>query len=109
MRFIVSCILILTPLISRAQKNEIDTYFSALRNKQPVNSFSFKSKNESQYMKPLSGYLEDTVSAIRSEAYYLVSKLGEHTQQKSLRKDVVKFLLQGWRDPDSGIKGQVEN
>jgi hypothetical protein len=109
MRFIVSFLLIIISQVSLAQKNEIDAYFASLRNKQPVNSFSFEPKKESQYLKPLSVYLEDTIPAIRVEAYYLLSKLGEHTHQKNLRKDVVRLLLQGYHDADAGIKGQAEN
>jgi hypothetical protein len=109
MRFIVSCMLVLISLVSLAQKKEIDTYFVSLRNKQPVSSFSFEPKKESQYLKPLAVYLEDTIPAIRIEAYYLLRKLGEHTPQKNLRKEVVNLLLRGYHDTDAGIKAQAEN
>ncbi len=92
-----------------AQKQETDAYFLALRNNQPATPVSFTSKTENGYLKPLSAYLHDTVPSIRAEAYYLLSRLGQHAQQKNLRKKVVNLLIGGWLDTDKGINNMVDN
>ena len=92
-----------------AQTQEIENYFSALRNKQETTALSFHKKNESQYVKQLSIYLNDTLPSMRAEAYYLLSKLGQQSRQKNIRNEVVTILVRGWRDVDSGINGQVAN
>jgi hypothetical protein len=90
-----------------AQAQDLETHFSALRNKQATKPFTFTKKNEVQYLKQLSIYLNDTLPSVRTEAYFLIGKLGRQSQQKNIRKEVVNILVRGWHDEDSGINGQV--
>lgn len=100
-------ILIHSSVSALAQSQDPATHFSALRNKQSTKSFSFNKKNEGEYIQQLSAYVNDTLSLIRAEAYYLLSSLGQQSQQKNVKKEVVRLLISGWRDTDSGINGQV--
>lgn len=92
-----------------AQKREVDAHFTAMRDKQAVTSLSFEAKKEDQYIAPLTAYLQDTVSSLRAEAYYLLCQLGTKTKQKSTRKRIVSVLIRGWQDKDKGIQRLVDN
>lgn len=92
-----------------AQKREVDAYFSALRNNQPVTSLVFEKKKEEQYITPLAAYTQDTVSSLRVEAYQRLCQLGRETKQKNARKRIVSLLVQGWQDQDRGIHRLVDN
>ena len=92
-----------------AQKQEIDAYFSALRNDQSATAPSFTSKKEEQYVRALTPYLRDTIPTLRAEAYSLLSNLGRQSKQKGLRRDIVNLLITGWHDMDWGIHGVVDN
>lgn len=107
MKKIILPILLYISTFSFAQKQEVEVYFTAVRNKQATQSFSVNKKNESQYIKAIAVYLNDTLPSVRTEAYYLISNLGRQSQQRNLRKDVVNLLIRGWRDTDSGINGMV--
>jgi hypothetical protein len=105
----VLIVLIFSSFVSFAQQN-IQIYFAAIAQQQPTSPFTFDpTVGESRYIQALSPYLTDTVITVRSEAYLLVSRLGKNSKQSKVRKEVVKILLKGWRDKDSGITGQVAN
>jgi hypothetical protein len=102
-------ILLLSGAVCYAQQN-VQAYFNAIANQQPTSPFTFDpAVGESRYIQALSPYLTDTLVTVRSEAYLLVSSLGQNSKQAKIRKEVVKVLLKGWRDKDSGINGQVAN
>jgi hypothetical protein len=102
-------VLLVSSLTAFAQEDEAKAYFTALRNHQPVNSFTVHVKKEDRYLKAISPYLADTLPLIRAEAYYLLANAGIQSQQKATRREVVNRLLHGFRDRDTGIKGRVEN
>ncbi len=88
----------------------IQTYFSAIAKEESTSPFTFdQAIGENRYIQVLSPYLKDTLLAVRSEAYHLVSRLGQSSMQTKTHKEVVKILLKGWRDKDTGINGQVAN
>lgn len=91
-------------------QQDVKTYFSAIAQQQPTSPFTFDpAVGENRYIQALSPYLTDTLLVVRSEAYHLVSRLGQSSKQTKIRKEVAKILLKGWRDKDSGINGQVAN
>jgi hypothetical protein len=96
-------------LQASAQKREVDAHFSAMRDKQATTSLSFEGKKEDQYIEPLTAYVQDTVSALRAEAYYLLCQLGHKTKQKNTRKRIVSVLVRGWHDQDKGIQRLIDN
>lgn len=102
-------ILLIGNLVCNGQQN-INQHFSSLANQQPTSPFTFDpAVGENRYIQALSPYLADTLVAVRSEAYLLVSRLGQSSKQAKIRREVVKVLLKGWGDKDSGINGQVAN
>lgn len=109
MRIYILLILQLLSLICKGQ-GDIKSYLSAIADNQATSPFVFDvSIGENSYIQALSPYLGDTLVTVRSEAYLLVSRLGKNSKQSKVRKEVVKILLKGWRDKDSGINGQVAN
>lgn len=96
------------PFFSNAQEEEVTSYFKSLRSNQVTGVLSFNQKKEGRYIQPLTSYLSDTIASIRSEAYYLLHKLGSQSSQKNIRRNIVHYLLAGIRDQDPGIKNQVE-
>ena len=106
---VILTILVISNLVCYGQQN-IDQYFYLIAQQQPTSPFAFDpTVGENRYIQALSPYLADTVITVRSEAYLLVSRLGKSSKQSKVRKEVVKILLKGWRDKDSGINGQVAN
>ncbi|SKC81634.1 hypothetical protein [Ohtaekwangia koreensis] len=102
-------VLVLCGFTSSAQQ-DMQMYFSAIASEQSTIPFTFDPAiGENRYIQVLSPYLKDTLLAVRSEAYHLVSRLGQSSKQTKTRKEVVKILLKGWRDKDTGINGQVAN
>src|SRR5689334_29970 len=101
--------LILSAVACYAQQN-MQAYFAAIAQQQPTSPFTFDSAvGENRYIQALSPYLTDTLVTVRSEAYLLVSRLGQSSRQSKIRRETVKILLKGWRDKDTGINGQVAN
>jgi hypothetical protein len=91
-------------------QQEVKTYFSAIAKQLPTSPFTFDpAVSENRYIQALSSYLTDTLLIVRSEAYHVVNRLGQSSKQAKTRKEVVKILLKGWRDKDTGINGQVAN
>jgi hypothetical protein len=91
-------------------QQEVKTYFSAIAKQLPTSPFTFDpAVSENRYIQALSSYLTDTLLVVRSEAYHVVNRLGQSSKQAKTRKEVVKILLKGWRDKDTGINGQVAN
>jgi hypothetical protein len=91
-------------------QQEVKTYFSAIAKQLPTSPFTFDpAVSENRYIQALSSYLIDTLLIVRSEAYHVVNRLGQSSKQAKTRKEVVKILLKGWRDKDTGINGQVAN
>lgn len=107
-RYIV-IVLVLSGAVCYAQQN-IQVYFAAVAQQQPTTPFTFDpAVGENRYIQELSPYLADTLVTVRSEAYLLVSRLGQSSKQAKVRKEVVKILLKGWRDKDTGVNGRVAN
>ena len=91
-------------------QQEVKTYFAAIAQQQPTSPYTFDpAVGENRYIQVLSPYLTDTLLTVRAEAYHLVSRLGQNSKQSKTRKEIVKILLKGWRDKDTGINGQVAN
>jgi hypothetical protein len=91
-------------------QQEVKTYFSAIAKQLPTSPFTFDpAVSENRYIQAFSSYLTDTLLVVRSEAYHVVNRLGQSSKQAKTRKEVVKILLKGWRDRDTGINGQVAN
>ncbi len=57
----------------------------------------------------LDRFTSDTIIGMRVEAYNLLSKVGNNCMQDETRKRIVKLLVKGCRDKDSGICGMVLN
>jgi hypothetical protein len=94
------------PVLAHAQQ-DVDTYFASVRTRQAGTRFTAPVKNENHHLRQLMVYSTDSSARVRAEAYYLLANLALTAQKEATAKEAVRYLLQGWRDADTGINNQV--
>jgi hypothetical protein len=88
--------------------NALHSHFDDIRNKngnKAAPEIIFKSNYENQVIKEVLLYLTDSLSEIRSEAYYIVKKIGLNSKDSKIRQSSVETLIKGCKDKDGGISG----
>lgn len=103
---------ILASHLSLAQPSlrALQTYMDQARTNttQPIpQAILSDSRNESHLLSALSPYLNDTLSAVRSKAYYITRRIGEKSTNQAVRQTAIDILIQGLRDQDTGIIGKA--
>ncbi len=101
-------LLVSLQIASVSSAQDVKSHFAALAKGKATEPMRINKETDSQkLLEALKPYLSDTLPAIRSEAYYLMARAGLVSQKKNVRTASVNLLLNGWRDADSGINGQV--
>ena len=100
-------LVILFPLIGKAQPKPLDSFFSQLRaGKYPsIPAEASKPENATIYLNALTDYYKDTTVIIRSKAAAVTRVIGAKSTVSSVRIKAVQQLIRATRDKDSGNTG----
>jgi hypothetical protein len=98
-------------IISLAQPSAMEKYFADVRvGKNSVIPDAFvKTENIKSSLAQLPKYLNDSVAAVRGQAYLFAKLIGEQSQWAPTRKQTVHWLIAGARDKSTGNVGLALN
>lgn len=66
-----------------------------------------QTSNAKSVVEALLSYTKDTVVAVRSRAYFILQRAALASREAALKTDVLQHLIEGGKDKDSGLVGQV--
>lgn len=97
------------PLFAQSPSKLVEDYFKAVNAKQSTSEIiqKLQSEESSSIFYEIIPYTLDSLSEIRYEAYYLLDILGKRTNKENVKSKILKTMIKGCRDKESGICGML--
>lgn len=106
-RIIIFILASLLLSLVHAQPKALDAYFKQVKaGKHPSIPHEItKPENAAAVLKALPVYYKDTTALVRSKAYSLTKTIGTKSQDRTIRHEAVKQLIEGGKDVNTGNAG----
>jgi hypothetical protein len=112
MKFLLALVLATITYCTFAQSSirDLEQYMNEVRNKPyaPLPESVLRDENSAgKLLNVLIPYYSDTLEVMRSKAYYITKRIGQRSNDATVRQQAVHYLVLGIRDKDSGISGNA--